>query len=133
MTTQREVRSVYAAWRRANPIEGLESIGRDDPRFEQALEQALVCGITPMPGDIPTCKLPRGHDGPHDNAARFEKTTTMCQSWLHPRPAIIGPHRHWNGEHYTTCLDAESCPTPSCHPADSESDQWAIDLRLRRR
>ena len=44
----------------------------------------------------------------------------LCRSIHEPRPAVIGPHSHWNGEYDMVCPLGEHCSTPSCHAVDAE-------------
>jgi hypothetical protein len=50
-----------------------------------------------------------------------------CQSLVDPRPAVTGPHLHWDGERYVLCPMDDWCPWPSCHPAD-EDDRPGVAL-----
>lgn len=66
-----------------------------------------------------------GHDIPGPDAA----PTRLCQGISRQRPAIIGPHLHWNGGYYAVCHAGVACPTPSCHPLDELTPHDAEEAR----
>ena len=54
----------------------------------------------------------------------------LCRGYLRKRPAVIGPHLHWNGAYDGACAKGVHCDGPSCRRATPEDVAYTREREI---